>query len=205
MRALPDIYGLTVERLEPLEGFQRRSAENLVASIERSKRQPFHRVLYALGIPGIGVRQRARARLPLRLDGPADERVAGGDRGGRGHRPRAGGPDPGDARRAAQPEADRGAARAPGSTWSRSAPRGRRRLPLDGQDASCSPGRCRGCRARRRPSGSRGRAARSPARCRARPTTWSRARTRARSSTRRSELDRPVIDEAELERLLGSG
>jgi len=54
VRALPDIYRLDVEQLEQLEGFQRRSAENLVASIEGSKRQPFHRVLYALGIPGIG-------------------------------------------------------------------------------------------------------------------------------------------------------
>jgi DNA ligase (NAD+) len=54
VRALPDLYGLTVEQLEGLEGFQRRSAENLVASIERSRDQPFHRVLYALGIPGIG-------------------------------------------------------------------------------------------------------------------------------------------------------
>jgi DNA ligase (NAD+) len=54
VRALPQIYDLTVELLEPLEGFQRRSAENLVGSIENSKRQPFHRVLYALGIPGIG-------------------------------------------------------------------------------------------------------------------------------------------------------
>jgi DNA ligase (NAD+) len=54
VRALPDLYRLTVEQLEQLEGFQRRSAENLVDSIERSKRQPFHRVLYALGIPGIG-------------------------------------------------------------------------------------------------------------------------------------------------------
>jgi DNA ligase (NAD+) len=54
VRALPDLYGLKVERLEELEGFQRRSAENLVASIERSRDQPFHRVLYALGIPGIG-------------------------------------------------------------------------------------------------------------------------------------------------------
>jgi DNA ligase (NAD+) len=54
VRALPDIYGLTVEQLEPLEGFQRRSAENLVGAIEDSKRQPFQRVLYALGIPGIG-------------------------------------------------------------------------------------------------------------------------------------------------------
>ncbi len=54
VRALPDIYGLAVEQLEQLEGFQRKSAENLVAAIAESKRQPFHRVLYALGIPGIG-------------------------------------------------------------------------------------------------------------------------------------------------------
>ena len=54
VRALPDLYGLTVEQLEELEGFQRRSAENLMASIDRSRDQPFHRVLYALGIPGIG-------------------------------------------------------------------------------------------------------------------------------------------------------
>jgi DNA ligase (NAD+) len=54
VRSLPDIYALTVEQLQQLEGFQRKSAENLVASIDRSKRQPFNRVLYALGIPGIG-------------------------------------------------------------------------------------------------------------------------------------------------------
>ena len=54
VRSLPEIYALTVERLEPLEGFQRKSAENLVSAIERSKSQPFNRVLYALGIPGIG-------------------------------------------------------------------------------------------------------------------------------------------------------
>jgi DNA ligase (NAD+) len=54
VRSLPDVYKLTVERLEPLEGFQRKSAENLVTAIERSKGAPFNRVLYALGIPGIG-------------------------------------------------------------------------------------------------------------------------------------------------------
>jgi DNA ligase (NAD+) len=54
VRSLPDIYRLTVEQLEPLEGFQRKSAENLVSAIDRSRRQPFNRVLYALGIPGIG-------------------------------------------------------------------------------------------------------------------------------------------------------
>jgi DNA ligase (NAD+) len=52
--SLPDIYRLTVEQLIELDGFQRRSAENLVNSIEASKEQPFFRVLYALGIPGIG-------------------------------------------------------------------------------------------------------------------------------------------------------
>jgi DNA ligase (NAD+) len=54
VRSLPDVYSLTVERLEALDGFQRKSAENLVNSIEQSKRQPFGRVLYALGVPGIG-------------------------------------------------------------------------------------------------------------------------------------------------------
>jgi DNA ligase (NAD+) len=54
VRSLPDIYGLKAEQLEQLEGFQRRSAENLVSAIESSKQQPFSRVLYALGIPGIG-------------------------------------------------------------------------------------------------------------------------------------------------------
>jgi DNA ligase (NAD+) len=54
VRSLPDVYDLTVDRLEPLEGFQRKSAENLVNAIERSKGQPFFRVLYGLGIPGIG-------------------------------------------------------------------------------------------------------------------------------------------------------
>jgi DNA ligase (NAD+) len=54
VRSLPAIYKLDVETLEKLDGFQRRSAENLVNSIEASKQRPFSRVLYALGIPGIG-------------------------------------------------------------------------------------------------------------------------------------------------------
>lgn len=48
------IYEITAEKLLPLEGFARKSAEGLVAAIEDSKRRPFARVLYALGIPGIG-------------------------------------------------------------------------------------------------------------------------------------------------------
>jgi DNA ligase (NAD+) len=51
---MADIYGLTVERLAELDGFGEVSAGKLVAAIEDSKKQPFHLVLYALGIPGIG-------------------------------------------------------------------------------------------------------------------------------------------------------
>jgi DNA ligase (NAD+) len=49
-----DIYTLTEDRLTGLEGFGEISARNLLASIEGSKETPFFRVLYALGIPGIG-------------------------------------------------------------------------------------------------------------------------------------------------------
>jgi DNA ligase (NAD+) len=49
-----DLYRLTVDDLLPLEGFQQRSAEKVVASIEASKQRPFGRVLFALGIPHVG-------------------------------------------------------------------------------------------------------------------------------------------------------
>jgi DNA ligase (NAD+) len=49
-----DLYALTVDRLAELEGFGDVSARNLVDSLEASKRQPFERVLYGLGIPGVG-------------------------------------------------------------------------------------------------------------------------------------------------------
>ncbi len=49
-----DLYELTVEELEKLEGFATISAERLVEEIEKSKQQPFSRVLFALGIPGVG-------------------------------------------------------------------------------------------------------------------------------------------------------
>jgi DNA ligase (NAD+) len=51
---IADVYDLTAERLAELEGFGEISGRNLVEAIEASKRQPFHLVLYALGIPGIG-------------------------------------------------------------------------------------------------------------------------------------------------------
>jgi DNA ligase (NAD+) len=49
-----DFYRLSVEDLESLDRFARKSAENLKASIERSRRRPLARVLNALGIPQVG-------------------------------------------------------------------------------------------------------------------------------------------------------
>ena len=54
IRDAADIYGLRAEQLVPLEGFGEKSAENLVRAIERSKEQPFSRVLFALGIRHVG-------------------------------------------------------------------------------------------------------------------------------------------------------
>jgi DNA ligase (NAD+) len=49
-----DFYRLTVEDLAGLDRFGRKSAENLKASIEKSRRRPLARVLNALGIPQVG-------------------------------------------------------------------------------------------------------------------------------------------------------
>ncbi|HEY2716756.1 MAG TPA: NAD-dependent DNA ligase LigA [Solirubrobacterales bacterium] len=49
-----DIYDLTEERLIEVERFGETSARNLVAAIEASRSRPFKRLLYALGLPGVG-------------------------------------------------------------------------------------------------------------------------------------------------------
>ena len=49
-----DLYTLTKAQLLTLEGFQEKSAENLLAAIEQSKSQPLDRVIAALGIRNIG-------------------------------------------------------------------------------------------------------------------------------------------------------
>jgi DNA ligase (NAD+) len=49
-----DIYRLDVERLVDLEGFGELSAHNLLAAIDASRGRPFRKVLYALGLPGVG-------------------------------------------------------------------------------------------------------------------------------------------------------
>jgi DNA ligase (NAD+) len=54
VRSLPDLYRLTKEQLLELDGFQEKSASNVIASIDRSKQIPFRRVLYGLNIPDVG-------------------------------------------------------------------------------------------------------------------------------------------------------
>ena len=49
-----DIYELDEEQLVGLEGFGEISARNLLAAIDASRARPFKRVLYALGLPGVG-------------------------------------------------------------------------------------------------------------------------------------------------------
>ena len=49
-----DIYLLTADQVEPLEGFARPSAEKLVASIQESKDRPLPKVLTALGVKHLG-------------------------------------------------------------------------------------------------------------------------------------------------------
>jgi DNA ligase (NAD+) len=49
-----DLYELTADQIIPLERMAKKSAENLVNGIEKSKEVPFERVLFALGIRYVG-------------------------------------------------------------------------------------------------------------------------------------------------------
>lgn len=51
-----DLYTLQVAQLEKLDRFGKKSAENLVAAVERSKQNDLYRLVYALGIPHIGAK-----------------------------------------------------------------------------------------------------------------------------------------------------
>jgi DNA ligase (NAD+) len=71
-----DLYDLTVERLTELDRFGETSASNLVRNIAASKEQPFFRVLYGLGIAGIGwVNARALAEQFGSIDALAEATV----------------------------------------------------------------------------------------------------------------------------------
>ncbi|MGF1450787.1 MAG: NAD-dependent DNA ligase LigA [Opitutales bacterium] len=51
-----DLYRLTVDDVERLEGFARKSAENLVGAVEASKANPLWRLIHGVGIPHVGAR-----------------------------------------------------------------------------------------------------------------------------------------------------
>jgi DNA ligase (NAD+) len=54
VRSVPELYRLSKEQLLELDGFQEKSATNVVDSIEASKAVPFFRVLFGLNIPDVG-------------------------------------------------------------------------------------------------------------------------------------------------------
>jgi DNA ligase (NAD+) len=54
VRSAADFYRLTVEQLVALEGIGQVSAERLVAAIDASRERPFGRLLFAVGIEGVG-------------------------------------------------------------------------------------------------------------------------------------------------------
>ena len=51
---IPGIYALNFEKISQLEGYGKKSVDNLKAAIELSKQQPLHRLIYALGIRYVG-------------------------------------------------------------------------------------------------------------------------------------------------------
>jgi DNA ligase (NAD+) len=54
LRSMPDLYRLSAEQLLEIEGYGEISAASAVAAIERSKAQPFSRVLFGLNMPKVG-------------------------------------------------------------------------------------------------------------------------------------------------------
>ena len=54
LRSMPELYRLTAGQLLEIEGYGEISAERAIAAIERSKGQPFSRVLFGLNLPTVG-------------------------------------------------------------------------------------------------------------------------------------------------------
>ena len=113
VRSIPDLYRLTKEQLLELDGFQERSASNVIASIEQSRREiPFRRVLFGLNIPDVGWVTAQNLARHFGKRRAARDGLGRGDHGVRGDRPRPRRVDRRVVRRRGQPEARRRAARA---------------------------------------------------------------------------------------------
>lgn len=54
LRSIADIYRLDFEQIGTLEGFGKKSIDNLRTAIEKSKSQPLHRLIFALGVRFVG-------------------------------------------------------------------------------------------------------------------------------------------------------
>jgi DNA ligase (NAD+) len=54
IHTLADIYFLKKNQIVPLERLGEKSAQNLIDAIDKSKQQPFHKVIFALGIRYVG-------------------------------------------------------------------------------------------------------------------------------------------------------
>jgi len=54
LKDIPGIYNLDFSKMTGMEGFGQKSIDNLQTAIEKSKTQPLHRLLYALGIRFVG-------------------------------------------------------------------------------------------------------------------------------------------------------
>ncbi len=54
LKDIPGIFKLDFERIGTMEGFGKKSIDNLSTAIEASKKQPLHRLIYALGIRFVG-------------------------------------------------------------------------------------------------------------------------------------------------------
>jgi DNA ligase (NAD+) len=54
LKDIPGIYTLDFEQIGQLEGFGKKSVENLSTAIQASKQQPLHRLIYGLGIRFVG-------------------------------------------------------------------------------------------------------------------------------------------------------
>jgi DNA ligase (NAD+) len=76
-----DFFRLDVETLMTLDRYARKSAENLVASIERARRRPLARILNALGIPQVGEQTAIdlASWLATRVPPAEDEQMGGPD------------------------------------------------------------------------------------------------------------------------------
>ena len=55
VRSFDDIYRLKADKVVGLERMAEKSAQNLIAAIDQSKRKEFIRVLYGLGVPNVGI------------------------------------------------------------------------------------------------------------------------------------------------------